>query len=157
MRTLKEAVDDFLAQKRIAVAGVSRSGGGAANTVYRKLRIAGYQVFAVNPNADQVEGDTCYPDLKAIPGGVDAAVLATHPKVTDELARECAEAGISRVWIHRSFGEGSVSETAISVCRENNIDVIPGGCPMMFCAPVDLGHRCMRWILNLTGGLPKRV
>lgn len=157
MPTLEETVGDFLAQKRIAVAGVSRSGREAANLIYRKLRSRGYLVFAINPNSEEVEGDICYPDLKSIPGGVDGIVIATHPKVTDQIVRECAELGISRMWIHRSFGNGSVSEAAVDFCRENNLTVIPGGCPMMYCEPVDIGHKCMRWVLNLTGGLPKQV
>jgi predicted CoA-binding protein len=155
MPTLTEAVQDFLAQKRVAVVGVSRSSGEAANLVYRKLRGAGYQVFAVNPNAKEVEGDTCYPDLRSIPGGVGGVVIATPPQVTDQVVRECAEIGISRVWMHRSFGAGSVSHTAAEFCRQHNIAVIPGGCPMMFCKPVDVGHRCMRWMLKFTGGLPR--
>ena len=157
MPTLREAVEDFLAQKRIAVAGVSRSGGHPANSVYRKLRNAGYQVFPTNPNAKEVEGDTCYPDLTSIPNGVDGVVIATPPRVTERIVRECAETGISRVWMHRSFGEGSVSKEAVSFCRENNITVIPGGCPMMFCDPVDIGHKCMRWFLGMTGRLPKQL
>jgi predicted CoA-binding protein len=157
MSTLKETVNDFLDQKRIAVVGVSRSGDAAANTVYKKLRDAGYQVFPVNPKADQVEGDPCYANVNAIPDGVDGVVIATHPKVTDQIVQECAAAGISRIWMHRSFGEGSVSPEAVDFCRTNNLTVIPGGCPMMFCEPVDFGHKCMRWVLNLTGGLPKQV
>jgi predicted CoA-binding protein len=157
MSTLKQAISDFLAQKRIAVAGVSRGGSEAANSVYRKLRDAGYQVFPVNPSAAEVEGETCYPNIAAIPGGVDGVVIATHPKVAGQVVRECAEAGISRVWMHRSFGGGSVSQEAVDFCRDNSITVIPGGCPLMFCEPVDFGHKCMRWILNLTGGLPKQV
>ncbi|UCC75119.1 MAG: CoA-binding protein [Gemmatimonadota bacterium] len=154
---MREAVEDFLAQKRVAVAGVSRDGNSAANLIYRKLRSSGYEVFAVNPNAAMVEGDACYPDLKSIPGGVDCVVIATHPRVTGQVVRECAELGITRVWMHRSFGTGSVSEDAVSYCRESGIEVIPGGCPMMFCQPVDFPHKCMRWILNLTGGLPRET
>lgn len=157
MPTLKEAIEDFLAQKRLAVAGVSRSRNEAANIVYRKLRDAGYQVFPVNPNTPEVEGDTCYPDLKSIPGGVSGVVLATPPAVTDHLARQCADLGILRIWMHRSFGPGSVSDAAVTFCRERDMAVIPGGCPVMFCKPVDVGHKCMRWILGLTGGLPKPV
>jgi hypothetical protein len=56
--------------------------------------------------------------------------------------------------MHRSFGTGSVSEEAVNLCREKGIEVIPGACPMMFCEPVDFGHRCMRWLLKVTGGLP---
>jgi predicted CoA-binding protein len=157
MTTLHETVKDFLAQERFAVVGVSRSGGEAANFVYRKLRDAGYQVFPVNPKTQEVEGVPCYPDLKSLPGSVDVVVVATHPKVTDDVVRECGEMGISRVWMHRSFGAGSVSDSAVSFCRDHKIQVIAGGCPMMFCEPVDFGHKCMRWILNLTGGLPRQA
>ena len=156
MPTLKEAASDFLAQKRIAVAGVSRTPAGhGANVVYNGLRKAGYQVFAVNPHADQVEGDPCYHDIKSIPGGVDAVVVGTAPGVSADVLRECAEQGIGRVWLHRAFGGGSVSEEAVSLAREHGIGVIAGGCPMMFLDGADIGHRCMRWVLNLTGGLPK--
>ncbi len=155
MSTLKEAVDDFLAQKRIAVAGVSRNSGEAANIIYKKLRGSNYQVFAVNPKADQVEGDPCYPDLASIPEGVDGVVVSTPPQAAEQIVRECAELGISRVWMHRSFGQGSVSEAAVELCREKKIAVIPGACPMMFCEPVDFGHKCIRWILKVSGGLPK--
>jgi len=155
MSTLKEAVSDFLAQERIAVAGVSRNGDAAANLIYRKLRDAGFQVFPVNPNAEEVQGDPCYSNVTSIPDGIDGVVIATQPQVTDQIVRGCAEAGITRIWMHRSFGAGSVSPEAVTFCRENNITVIPGGCPLMFCEPVDFGHKCMRWILNLTGGLPK--
>lgn len=156
MPTLQDSVRDFLNQERIAVAGVSRADGAqAANIVYRKLRSAGYKVFPVNPNATEVEGDTCYPDLAAVPHGVDALVIATPPAATDQLVRECAALGVSRVWMHRSFGAGSVSDSAVRYCREHNIAVIPGACPMMYCKPVDVGHKCMLWMLRLSGGLPK--
>ncbi len=157
MPSLKEAVDDFLAQKRIAVVGVSRSSSEAANLIYRGLRKADHEVFAVNPNADEVEGDTCYPDLKSIPDGVEGAVIATTPAVAETVVRDCAEQGISRVWLHRSFGRGSVSDEAAEFCREKGIRVIAGGCPMMFLPGTDLGHKCMRWALNLMGRLPKEA
>ena len=157
MPKLREAVDDFLAQKRIAVAGVSRDPNQAANLVYRTLRKADYEVFAVNPNADEVEGEACYPDLKSIPGGVDAVVIATAPDVAEAMARACAEQGINRVWMHRSFGKGSVSEEAVELCRGRGLTAIAGGCPLMFLPGTDFGHRCMRWALSLTGGLPKEA
>jgi predicted CoA-binding protein len=156
MPSLKEAVNDFLAQKTIAVAGVSRSGQEAANGIYRKLRKAGYQVYAVNPKADELEGDPCYPDLKSVPADIEAVMVATHPQVTEAVVRECAELGIKRVWMHRSFGEGSVSEAAVAYGRDQDITVIDGGCPMMFLEP-DIAHRCMRWFLDVTGSLPKQV
>jgi len=157
MATMKEAVDDFLAQQRIAVTGVSRSGSQPANSIFNKLRDAGIQVFPTNPLTDEVEGVPCYPNLKAIPGGVDAVMIATPPAAADGIVRECAELGIKRVWMHQSIDGGSYSASAEAFCKENGITVIPAGCPMMYCDPVDFGHKCMRWIFNLTGRLPKTV
>jgi predicted CoA-binding protein len=157
MSTLKDAAADFLAQKRIAVAGVSRDSKQPANLIFRTLRDAGHEVFAVNPNAHQVEDSPSYHDLKSIPGGVDAVMIATPPGAALKVASECAEIGVSRIWMHRSFGKGSVSEEAVDFCRARGIEVIAGGCPMMFITDADVGHRCMRWVLNLTGALPKEV
>jgi len=157
MPTLAEAVQDFLAQKRIAVVGVSRQPNQAANHVFRKLQRPGFEVFAVNSRATEIAGAVCYPDLKSIPGGVSAVMIATPPLATESVVRECIELGISRVWFHRSFGSGSFSERAVQVGREAGLSVIPGGCPMMFCAPVDVPHKCFRWLLDLTGKLPKTV
>ncbi len=157
MTTLEERTRDFLAQKRIAVAGVSRGSQEAANLIYRKLRDTGHEVFATNPKTADVEGDPCYPDLAAIPGGVDAVVVATPPAAAEAVVRQCSELGVDRVWMHRAFGAGSVSDAAVAHCREHGIAVIPGGCPMMFLEPVDVGHKCIRWFLKATGRLPAPV
>jgi predicted CoA-binding protein len=159
MPPVEQAINDFLAQKRIAVAGVSRTAGGGhgGNIVYQRLKERGYEVFAVNPNADTVEGDTCYHDLKSIPGGVDAVVIATNPTAAPSVARECNELGIKRVWMHRSFGGGSVSEDAHEFCRQNGIASIAGGCPLMYGPTSDGGHRFMRFFVGLFGKLPKEA
>lgn len=157
MSTLDSKVADFLNQKRIAVAGVSRTKPSPANLIYDKLKRAGHQVFAVNPHAPTFQSDPCYPDLKSIPGGIDGVVIVTRPELTAAIVRQCADAGVTRVWMHQSFSKGttSVSDEAVRFCKEHSISVIDGACPMMFCQPVDFGHKCMRWVLNLTGGLPK--
>lgn len=154
MTGLDDLVRGFLSQKRIAVAGVSRNPREAANLIFRKLDGAGYHVVPVNPRTDDVEGRACYPDLAAIPNGVDGVVIATPPAAAEGLVEQCATLGIRWVWMHRSFGEGSVSPAAVERCRAHGIRVIAGACPMMFCQPVDFGHRCMRWLLGVTGGLP---
>jgi hypothetical protein len=156
MSTLPDPVAEFLRGRRFAVAGVSRETGQAANAVYRKLRDAGYEVYPVNPKASEVEGVRCYPDLAAVPEpAVDGVVVATHPDVSVELVRQCAARGVPRVWFHRSFGEGSVSEAAVRECEAHGIDCIVGGCPLMYCEPVDFGHRCMRWWLGRRGRVPR--
>lgn len=154
MTQVPEPVAEFLRGTRFAVAGVSRQPDQAANAVFRKLRDAGYEAFPVNPNASEVDGVTCYPDLASIPGPLDGVVVATHPKVAAELVRQCADKGARRVWFHRSFGEGSVSDEAVRECETRGLHCIVGGCPMMYCEPVDVGHRCMRWWLRRRKRIP---
>jgi predicted CoA-binding protein len=156
MATYDDAVADFLAQKRIAVAGVSRSPSAAANFVFRKLRTAGHEVFAVNPAAEMLEGGPCYRDLGSIPGGVTAVVIMTPPQAAEGIVRDCARLGINRVWLHRTLGSGSSSEAAVRAADAANITLIPAGCPAMFCDP-DLAHRCFRWCLQVTGRIPVRL
>lgn len=153
---VKEAAAEFLARKRIAVTGVSRSPQNhGGNVVYRRLRQRGYDVFAVNPNADRVEGDPCFHNLKSIPGGVDAVVIATRPQLAEATVRECADLGIKHVWMHRAFGSGSVSEAAAACGREHGIRVIEGGCPLMFEPAADPGHKLMRFLSTLAGKVPE--
>src|SRR5438105_14394295 len=121
MTTVKEAATAFLAKKRIAVTGVSRHPQDhGANTVFKRLRDRGYEVFAINPNADEVEGAPSYHDLKSIPGGVDAVVIGTRPETADNTMRECAELGIMHVWMHRGPGAGSVAATATDTGRNHS-------------------------------------
>jgi len=147
MLTMNDAASQFLANKRIAVTGVSRTPKDhGANTVFKRLRDRGYDVFAVNPHADQVEGAHSYHDVRSIPGGVDAVVIATAPGNAEGTMRECAELGIKHVWMHRSYGPGSVSAAAAAYGREHGITVIDGGCPLMFEPTADFGHKVMRVI-----------
>jgi predicted CoA-binding protein len=155
--SLDAKVRDFLAQRRIAVAGVSRDSGHhpVGNLIYQRLKKGGHDVFPVNPQMQTFDGDCCYPDLQSIPGGVDGVVIITRPEITERIVRDCSVAGVRRVWIHQSMAKGSsVSPRAVEYCRQHDITVIAGACPMMYGEGVDFGHACMRWILKLSGGLP---
>jgi uncharacterized protein len=156
MVPVKQAAAEFLAKKRIAVTGVSRTPRNhGSNVIYKRLRDRGYQVFAVNPHAGQVEGDQCYHDLKSVPGGVEAVVIGTRPETAEATMRECAELGIRHVWMHRGPGPGSVSPAAATYGREHGITVIDGGCPLMFGPTADTGHKIMR--LMFASHVPKQV
>jgi uncharacterized protein len=158
MVTVKDAAGEFLAHKRIAVTGVSRHPEGhGGNVVYQRLRERGYEVFAVNPNADEVEGDRCYHSLHDIPDSVEAVVIATRPDQAEATVRECDDLGIRRVWMHRSFGGGSVCDEATVYGRAHGMTVIDGGCPLMFEPTADTGHKVMRFLLTRTGKVPKTV
>jgi hypothetical protein len=158
MERVKDVASEFLANKRVAVTGVSRTPRShSSNFVYQRLRERGYQVFAVNPNADEVEGDACYHDLQSIPGGVEWVVIGTKPESAASTMRECAELGITRAWMHRAFGAGSVSAEAAEYGRKHGIKVIEGGCPCMYEPTADPAHKVMRVACTLMGTVPRRA
>lgn len=155
MNTFETNAREFLAQKRIAVAGASTGGQATGNAIYKALRKAGYDVVGLHPTADTLEGDTFYPSLSAVPAPVDGVFIVTSPDVTEQIVDDCIAAGVPRVWMHENgfLGESgsSVSDAAAARARESGITVIDGGCPLMF---MDFGHKCMRWILGKMGRLP---
>jgi len=160
MTKLETLVQDFLAQKRIAVVGVSTSRDTGANLNYRKFKQAGYMVYAINPHIAEFEGDPCYPDLFSTPEKPDAVFILASPAVTEEIVNQCLEAQVGYVWMHCMLGTKpgltpemtSVSKGAVQICRENSIHVIPGSCPAQFLNP-DFGHKLMRGLWNFMGNL----
>ena len=154
----KEAATEFLSHKRVAVTGVSRTPANhGSNVVFKRLRERGYEVYAVNPNAEEVEGDHCYHDLKSVPGKPDWVVVGTRPETADQTMRECVVLGIKRVWMHRAFGDGSVSKEAAAYGRRNGVAVIDGGCPCMYEPTADPGHKFLKVVCSCTGKVPRQV
>jgi len=154
MSRMPKKVAGFLAGKRYAVAGVSRTPKQAANAIFRRLVASGFEVLPVNPNATEVEGVHCYPDIASIPGEIDGVVIATPPAAALSVVQQCAAKGVGHVWFHRSFGAGSVSKEALKECKTHGIAILEGGCPLMYCEPVDPGHKCIRMMLRLLGKVP---
>ena len=160
MAKIDTLVQDFLAQKKIAVVGVSDKRETGCNLAYRKFKESGYAVSAVNPRLTSFEDDPCYPDLKSIPEKPDAVFILTNPNVSEEIVQQCVDLGVQRVWMHCLMGTKpglaasmtSVSEEAVSMCRENGIEVIPGSCPNQFLKP-DFGHAIMRGMFRTIGFL----
>jgi len=158
MAKIDNLVQNFLAQKKIAVVGVSDKRETGCNLVYTKFKENGYQVFAVNPRISTFNGDACYPDLKSLPEKPDAVFLLTNPKVTDQIIQQCVDLGIKHVWMHCMMGTKpglaagmtSVSQSAVEMCEANGIEVIPGSCPNQFIKP-DIGHSMMRGLWSLLG------
>ena len=158
MAKLDDMVKEFLAQKRIAVVGVSDKRETGCNLAYSKFKDNGYQVYAVNPRINTYNGAPCYPDLKSIPDKVDAVFILTNPKVTDEIVQQCVDLGIKHVWMHCMMGTKpglnasmtSVSQPAVDKARANGIAVIPGSCPNQFLKP-DFGHAMMKGMWKLFG------
>jgi len=158
MAGIDSLVKEFLAQNKIAVVGVSDRRDTGCNLAYRKFKAQGYRVFAVNPRISTYDGEPCYPDLKSLPVKPDAVFILANPRVTDTIVMECADLGVSHVWMHCMMGTrpglaasmSSVSPEAVRICRENGIAVIPGSCPNQFLKP-DFGHLLMRGLWSLLG------
>lgn len=158
MAKIENMVQDFLAQKKIAVIGVSDKRETGCNMAYTKFKEGGYQVFAVNPRISEYDGKPCYADLKSIPEKPDAVFILANPKVTEQIVQQCVDLGVKHVWMHCMMGTRpglaqsmtSVSQDAVQVCRENGIQVIPGSCPNQFIKP-DIGHSMMRGLWGLLG------
>ena len=158
MAKIDNMVQDFLAQKRIAVVGVSDKRETGCNLAYNKFKENGYHVYPVNPRISNYDGVTCYPDLKSIPDKPDAIFILASPKVTDQIVQECVDLGIKHVWMHCMMGTKpglaasmtSVSQEAVDMCNANGITVIPGSCPNQFLDP-DFGHKMMRGMWRMFG------
>lgn len=158
MSNLDVLVEDFLAQKKIAVVGVSDQRETGCNLAYRTFKERGYVVSAVNPRMTEFEGAPCYPDLTSIPEKPDAVFILTNPNITEAVVQECVDLGINHVWMHCMMGTKpgltpgmtSVSQDAVRVCRENGIAVIPGSCPNQFLGS-DFGHKLMKVLWGTLG------
>jgi uncharacterized protein len=160
MAKIDDLVQDFLAQKKIAVVGVSDKRETGCNAAYHRFKAAGYAVSAVNPRLTTFEDAPCYPDLKSLPEKPDAVFILANPKVTEQIVQQCVDLGVKHVWMHCMMGTRpgssasttSVSPDAVKLCRENGITVIPGTCPNQFLKP-DVGHSMMRVMFRTLGFL----
>ena len=138
---MQDLIQDFMAQKRIAIVGVTRDEKGWGRTLYDAFKSRGYQTYAVNPTR-ALPGIQCYADLSQLPDQVDAVLLAVPPEVTERVVRQVAQLKIPRVWMHRGIADpGAVSPAAVQFCREKNIAVIYGVCTLMYLKPTGIGHR----------------
>ncbi len=158
MAKLDTLVKDFLAQKSIAVVGVSDKRETGCNAAYRRFKAAGYTVSAVNPRLASFDGDPCYPDLYSMPNKPGAVFILANPKVSEQIVSQCIDIGVKHVWMHcllgtkpgLGAGSSSVSPEAVRRCQEHGIAVIPGACPNQFLKP-DFGHAMMRVIFSTVG------
>ena len=150
-----EIIEDFLAQKRIAIVGISREPASDSGRLFEELLRRGYDVVPVNPHTAVVQGRRCFARVQDIQPPVEAALVMTTPEVTETVVKDCAEAGIRRVWMYRGVGKGSVSEKAVAFCEERGIRVVPGQCPFMFLPEAAGVHRFHGFLRKIMGRYPR--
>jgi predicted CoA-binding protein len=152
----QRVVDEFLAQQRFAVVGASDDPKNFGRTICRDLRDRGYDVVAVHPAADQVDGLPAFPRLDDVPGTLDGVIVMVPAERSTDVVRGCIARGVRRVWLFRGAGgAGSVSAEAVELCRQHGIEVIAGACPLMFLEPVGWFHRVHRAARRMNGSLAR--
>jgi hypothetical protein len=147
----RQDVQGFLAQKTLAVVGLSRNPQAFSARVYQELKAKGYRLIPVNPNAGEIGGETCYASLQAIPEKVGGVLVVTPPAETENVVREAAARGIRNLWIQ----QGAESEAALRLCRENGLSAVSKQCILMFAEPVRSFHAFHRWFARLFGMVPR--
>jgi hypothetical protein len=157
MKASTEMIEDFLSRRRIAMVGVSRDPASFNTKLFDDFCRRGYDMVPVNPNATVIGNRPCFRRLQDIQPPVEAALLMTAPDVTETAVRDCAEAGIKRVWMYRAAGQGAVSARAVDFCREHAIQVVEGECPYMFLPHSGLPHRLHGFLRKLTGSYPRHA
>lgn len=150
-----ETINDFLAQKRLAMVGVSRDPASFSSKLFQELCRRGYDVVPVNPSTAEILGRVCFARVQDIHPQVDAALLMTSPNTTESVVVDCAVAGVRRIWMYRAGGQGAVSDKAVQLCHELDIEVIPGQCPLMFLPEAGAFHRLHGLIRKITGRYPQ--
>jgi predicted CoA-binding protein len=153
--TSRATIDRFLGGHRFALVGVSSRPGDFSRMVLRELTRRGYEVVPVRPDLGEVEGVTAYARVQDVPGKLDGAILMTPPAATETVVRDCAQAGVQRVWMHRGAGAGAVSAGAVTFCREQGIEVVEGECPLMFLSGAGFVHRAHGAWRRLWGSYPR--
>ncbi len=149
--TTKAAIESFISQPVMAVAGASRDPRKFGNWAYKELRSRGCRVLAVNPNAPTIEGDPCYPSLKELPEDVGGLLITTQPAASEQLVREAAELGIRNIWLQ----QGSESPAAIQFCQENGLNLVVGECILMYHPRAAFPHKFHKFFKEAFGGKPK--
>jgi hypothetical protein len=147
---------EFLAQRRIALVGVSRNPRDLSRALFRELRKRGYDLVPVHPEMASLDGIPCAKRVQDIRPPVDGALLMTAPAVTDRVVRDCAEAGVTRIFMHRGVGPGAVSPAAVAFCHERGIAVVEGACPFMLLPGTGWLHRTHGLVSRLIGHHPSQ-
>lgn len=149
---MKKTIQTFLDSGKVAIAGASPNKDNFGRTLMVELQKLGKDVFLVNPRYGEIEGKTCLPTVKDLPGDMENLILAVPPKLTEEIVEQSIGSGIKRVWMVRGIGKGAYSEKAHTICNENKIEVVYGFCPLMFYG--EGIHKFHLWLRKTFGKIP---
>lgn len=149
MKAPPPEVSRFLSARRIALVGASTDPKHFSRAVLDGFRNAGYEVVPVHPRAAEIAGLPAYPNLLDIDGPIDAAMVLVAADRAAGVVEDAAAGGVSKVWLHRAAGAGAVSPEAVGKARAAGIDLVEGGCPLMYLPNAGFIHRVHRFFHEL--------
>jgi predicted CoA-binding protein len=147
----KAMIDDFLAQRTLAIVGVSRKAEKFGNSAFKELKTKGYQLFLVHPSGEVILGEQSYPSLKELPQKVGGVLVSVPPAQAEKVVQEAHEVGINHIWLQ----QGAESQAALEYGEQNGMNVIYGRCILMFAQPQAFFHKPHRWVMQLLGQMPR--
>jgi len=152
--TTRNLIDEFLSVKRFALVGISRKKEDFSRRLFDELIKQGYDVVPVNPNAPIIEGRQCFTKVKEVAPPVTSALVITPPSLLESVLRDCADGGVTLVWIYGISGAKKIPPAALAICEEHGMEVVPGYCPFMFMPVAAFFHRLHGTFLRIMGKYP---
>jgi hypothetical protein len=150
MKASQSAIREVLAERTMALVGISRSGKKIGNAIYRELTGKGYKILPIHPQAENIEGALCYRSIDSLPEKAGAVVICVPPTQTGQVVQQAYEAGITKVWLQ----QGAESYDAIRFCESHQMTTVHGQCILMFAEPVHGFHGFHRWVWKMIGKYP---
>ena len=148
--TSKHAVETFVAERTLAIVGVSRSGKKFGNAVLKELTEKGYTLYPIHPEAGTIDGHAAFRSMSDLPGKAGGVIIVVPPIQAERVVRDAHAVGITKVWLQQGAG----SPEAVRFCQEHGMTVVDGECVLMFTNPTAWYHRTHRWIWGMLGKMP---
>jgi hypothetical protein len=149
MPTLKQ-ITEFIDSQPVALVGVSRNPKKFGYAAFKELKEKGMKIVPVNPNAEEILGEKCYPSVKMLPSEVKSIIVFTKKDQTASVIREAKEKGINQIWIQQMAD----TKEALDELKDTGINYITGECILMHFKPHSF-HKFHRAINKFFGRFPK--
>ncbi len=95
-------IQKFLEPRKFAIAGASRNLKKFGGSIFKELKDNGFELYPINPNADEIQGVKCYKSVEDLPSDVDHLFIVTPKYETEIVARAAIKKGIQMIWIQQN-------------------------------------------------------
>lgn len=146
-----DVIQQFLAPKKLAVAGASRNPKKFGGTIIKELKERGFDLYPINPNAEEIQELKCYKSVTELPDDVKNLLVVTPKASTPDIAKLAVKKKMKMVWIQQM----SDTPEAVQIIKDAQISLIHKKCILMFAEPVKGPHSFHRFLVKVFGRYPK--